>query len=130
MVSPVAVAPGIGNFLVGAEPHVWQVRLIVRGVCVHPWEEVEGMETALAQPQRRPAQEAWLKAGNSLSIASEGLLLSGALPVFLHTLSLHCSQFSFCSALWWKGSPASDLDCPGFKSRWLTGQVVPLPEPL
>lgn len=88
-----AEAPGIGNFLVGAEPHGWQVRLIVRGVCVHPWEEVEGMETALAQPQRRPAQEAWLKAGNSLSTASEGLrewrpprlpphTLTSLLPVF------------------------------------------------
>jgi len=69
------------------------VRAEGRRVCVHPWEEVEGSETALAQPQWRPIQEAWVKAGNSLSTASEFLhechapclpphALTSLLPVF------------------------------------------------
>ena len=57
-----------------------------------------------------------MKAGNSLSTASK-FLQNVTLPVFLHMLSLHCSQFSFCSTLWWKGRPALDTDCPGFKSH-------------
>lgn len=68
------------------------MRIEGRRVCVHPWEEVEGTETALAQPQWRPIQEAWGKAGDSLSTASEFLHECPA-PCLLCTLSLHFSVF-------------------------------------
>lgn len=72
------------------------MRIEGRRVCVHPWEEVEGTETALAQPQWRPIQEAWGKAGDSLSTASEFLHECHTPCLPLHTLT---SLLRFLSAV-------------------------------